>query len=268
SDILDFSATTLNNIDHIETGNGNDSVTGSSGNDVIIGGLGSDTIKGEAGRDFVIGDDGNDVISGGMSADILVGGAGNDTVNLEGSNDTILFSAGDGYDTVNLGDSSAFNISVGGGIRLSDLNLSRNGDDLLLDVVDSTTGTTTETIELNNWYSPDPLYIAPQVTLQIIMEASDEFDVASAKMLYQNKIERLNFNSLVDSFDASNANQWAVMNSALDAHLEGSDSDALGGDIAYRYGLSGSASVQSVVSASSVLQDPEMGIKPQILGLN
>jgi len=30
------------------------------------------------------------------------------------------------------------------------------------------------------------------------------------------------------------------MNTLLDAHLGGSDSEALGGDLAYRYGLSGS----------------------------
>ena len=51
SDTLDFSTTELLNINAIDSGVGNDSITGSSGNDVIIGGEGADVLTGGLGQD-------------------------------------------------------------------------------------------------------------------------------------------------------------------------------------------------------------------------
>ena len=53
------------------------------------------------------------------------------------------------------------------------------------------------------------------------------------------------FSKLVKNFDlavaksASNANGWAAMNSLLDAHLSGSTTQALGGDLSFQYANAG-----------------------------
>ena len=60
-------------------------------------------------------------------------------------------------------------------------------------------------------------------------------------------------------------NQWAVMNALLDAHLSGSDSEAIGGDLAYRYGLSGSLAGIATGAAENVIANVQFGIAPQIL---
>ena len=59
-DYLDFRSTTLENIDSIELGAGNDYVYGSSGNDTFEGGAGNDTIRAGDGQDTI-------VLSGNMS---------------------------------------------------------------------------------------------------------------------------------------------------------------------------------------------------------
>ena len=55
------------------------------------------------------------------------------------------------------------------------------------------------------------------------------------------------------------------MNSLLDAHLAGSDTDALGGDLAYRYGLAGSLAGLALTPVQGILADPGFGAAPQQL---
>jgi Ca2+-binding RTX toxin-like protein len=63
-DIIDLSTTTVRNIDHIDAGAGNDSVTGTGGDDRIIGGAGRDVLNGGPGDDLYRFDrhDGRDLI--------------------------------------------------------------------------------------------------------------------------------------------------------------------------------------------------------------
>src|SRR4029453_11329222 len=48
--------------DHIQGGDGNDSLVGGVGNDILIGGDGNDTLDAGTGKDFLFGGGGNDVI--------------------------------------------------------------------------------------------------------------------------------------------------------------------------------------------------------------
>ncbi|MBL0075973.1 MAG: hypothetical protein IPP41_08565 [Rhodocyclaceae bacterium] len=80
-DNLDFSSTELMGIASIESGDGNDTVTGSAGNDLIVGGTGSDVLAGGAGNDHfnIEGvDAGYDRVSGGDGFDQIIGGSGSD----------------------------------------------------------------------------------------------------------------------------------------------------------------------------------------------
>jgi Ca2+-binding RTX toxin-like protein len=134
----------------IDTGAGDDIVTGGGGNDTILGGDGLDSLNGGGGNDSLNGGSGNDSMSGGAGNDTLVGGAGDDrmfgaagqdilfgeagndslfggTTCLDDPNNDILV-GGDGRDTLCGGDGR--DIIVGG--RGGD-NLQGNaGDDVVL----------------------------------------------------------------------------------------------------------------------------------------
>ncbi|CCK80813.1 putative calcium-binding hemolysin protein [Desulfobacula toluolica Tol2] len=84
-DYLDFSATTLTNIDRIDAGSYSDTVIGSNEADVIIGGTGNDTLNGGGGDDtFIVegSDQGYDRITGSDGYDRIIGGTDDDTIRL------------------------------------------------------------------------------------------------------------------------------------------------------------------------------------------
>ena len=53
------------------------------------------------------------------------------------------------------------------------------------------------------------------------------------------------------------------MNTLLDAHLAGSDTEALGGDLAYRYGLTGSLAGLAMTPEQGTLSSAQFGSAPQ-----
>ena len=69
-------ASLAGNSKSIDTGAGNDTVTGGNGNETLSGGLGNDILSGGAG---------DDVLSGGLGTDKLTGGAGTDTFKISKS---------------------------------------------------------------------------------------------------------------------------------------------------------------------------------------
>ncbi|MEL7256105.1 MAG: Hint domain-containing protein, partial [Pseudomonadota bacterium] len=81
--------TTFEEIENLQLGGGDDSVTGSDGTENVDGGAGNDTMDGGDGADTLSGGDGNDDIDGGAGDDVLDGGEGDDTID-----------GGDGADTV------------------------------------------------------------------------------------------------------------------------------------------------------------------------
>ncbi|KCZ91305.1 calcium-binding protein [Hyphomonas jannaschiana] len=70
---------------------GNDTIDGASGNDTLVGLEGDDTLTGGTGRDWLFGGDGNDILSGGMGPDRLSGDVGNDTLTGGSGADTFVF---------------------------------------------------------------------------------------------------------------------------------------------------------------------------------
>ncbi|MCE9639241.1 MAG: tandem-95 repeat protein [Betaproteobacteria bacterium] len=283
----------------IDGGDGNDALWGSSGNDVLLGsggnddlfggagqdylmgGGGNDTLNGDRGNDLLEGDegndaltdsfgnnlqytkDGNDTLAGGAGSEAFIGGKGNDTITTDTGADVIVFNYGDGHDTVAASTGQDNTVSLGGGIRYSDLFLSKQGNSLVLQTAAN------EDITFKDWYSS--ANNRSVLNLQVVAEAMSDFAPGGSDTLRDNKAERFNFNHIVQKFDqaraasASNANHWSVMNSLLDAHLAGNDTEAIGGDLAYRYGLNGSLSGIAINAAQSVLASPQFGSAPQAL---
>jgi hypothetical protein len=57
----------------------------------------------------------------------------------------------------------------------------------------------------------------------------------------------------------------ALTNALLAPHLSGSDTSALGGDLAYRYGQNGSLAGMGVAAAEETLADADFGSQAQPL---
>lgn len=95
--------------DYLDGGEGNDSLTASYGSNTLVGGAGNDTLRAGQGPgavgDILDGGAGNDTIYT-YNYDVIAGGTGNDTIRrstgtyTDSGYRTIVFSAGDGSDTV------------------------------------------------------------------------------------------------------------------------------------------------------------------------
>ncbi|MGH8244734.1 MAG: hypothetical protein ACRETY_15450, partial [Steroidobacteraceae bacterium] len=147
-------------------------------------------------------------------------------------------------------------LSLGGGIRYSDLSFARSGNDLVLN-----TGVD-ESITLQNWYTGN----RSVVNLQLIAQAMADFDASSTDPLLSRKVQQFSFAGLAERFDQSGAvSNWALTDALLDFHLGGSDTDALGGDLAYQYGKSETLAGLGLTPVQSILGHAQFGTAPQAL---
>jgi hypothetical protein len=96
------------------------------------------------------------------------------------------------------------------------------------------------------------------LNLQVIAESMADFAPGGSDVLKDNKVETFNFAGLVGAFDtALVANpaltSWSMTNAMLSFHLgSGSDSAAIGGDLAYQYGRNSTLTGIGLNAAQSV----------------
>ncbi|MBC3909787.1 putative Ig domain-containing protein [Undibacterium umbellatum] len=221
--------------DYVNGGSGVDTITLANGNDVVQGGAGNDVITGDYGNKLVDAGDGDDTITMNVGNHWYAGGKGNDTIDPGQGMNVFAFNRGDGADIYKNNKVNGNTISLGNGIKYADLSLSKSGMDLVLKLGQG------DSITLKDWYANQGLRGVDR--LQFITEGGD-YDAASTDKTKNSKVEVFDFTKLVQKFDASLAatpglNQWAVMTSMLDAHLYGSNTVAIGGDLSYQYGLNG-----------------------------
>ena len=167
--------------DRLVGGAGNDTLDGGAGTDIAdyggaqtgvtvdlgagtaTGGAGNDTlsaVENVIGSDFgdtLIGSDADNYLYGGAGNDLLVGGAGDDTLDGGAGDDTLIggegddvFIVGSGADTIsnNGDDADATDVAVfENGIGSDSLWFSRDGDDLLVEILDGPGSVT-----LSDWY--------------------------------------------------------------------------------------------------------------------
>ena len=265
-----------NAIDNVLTGNnaknylnglaGNDTVRGNGANDILQGGIGNDIVSDNGGQNLLDGGAGTDTLTGNAGNELYIGGQGNDTITTGTGADMIVFNKGDGQDTVKASVGADNTISLGGGINYTDLTLSKTGADL---IVGTGAG---ESIKLLGWYSTT-VNNKSVVSLQMIAEAMADFDAMGIDPLKDNNVETFNFAGIVNKFDqargtAASFSNWAVTNALLDYHLTGSDSAALGGDLAYQYGKNGNLQNVSINPAQGILGSTQFGTTAQALQPN
>ena len=233
-------------------------LAGAADHDILQGLEGNDPLSDSGGNTLFDGGLGNDVMTGNSGNELFIGGAENDVITTGTGADIIAFNLGDGKDVVNASSGADNTISLGGGIEYGDLSLTRSGADLVLN-----TGGTGK-LTLAGWYAGNNNKSV--VNLQVIAEAMAGFNAGGTDALLDNKIETFDFAALANAFnDAGQVNQWSLMNALLGAHLGGSDTEAIGGDLAYRYGRSGSLSGIGLTPAQEVIDAPGFGSNAQML---
>ena len=253
---INATGNTLNN--YLRGNRGNNTLSGSGGNDILMAGDGADALKDTAGNNLLHGGAGADTFTGATGRELFIGGTGNDTITTGTGYDVIAFNKGDGLDAINVSMGLDNTISLGGDFSYSDLSLSKSGKNLILKVG------ATDQITLTNWYAKSTNRSV--LNLQVIAEAMADFDAGSADPLRNNVIETFDFAGLVAQFDAAGAPaNWQLTDSRLTAHLkDGSDTVAIGGDLAYQYGMNGGLTgigllaAQNVISAAAFCQSSQI----------
>ncbi|MEW5756026.1 MAG: calcium-binding protein [Pseudomonadota bacterium] len=148
--------------DVLEGRDGNDALSGGIGRDILYGDGGDDSLNGSDGDDTIYGGSGSDYINGGAGSDLLDGGAGNDTLegywypgDYDGKAglglrlvDTFVFGRGYGKDVIY--GVNGDRVLIKSGVSSSDVRVSRNGNDLVMSIVDSP-----DTLTFTNWFYSD-----------------------------------------------------------------------------------------------------------------
>jgi hypothetical protein len=237
---------------------------GTAGDDVLSGGSRGDALQGLGGDDQLSDSAGNNLLDGGNGSDeltgngVLIGGQDNDLLDLVAGPNVVALNAGDGQDSLASGSSAGNTLSLGGGIQYADFALTKSGDDLVLETGES------DQIILKDWYASGGNKSVTK--LQVIAEAMSGYNPAGSDTLLHNKVEQFDFTSLANAFDAAGqVNGWALTNALLSAHLSGSDTEAIGGDLAYQYGKNGTLSGIGLTPAQDVLNAPQFGSGAQTL---
>jgi Ca2+-binding RTX toxin-like protein len=248
--------------DLLDGGIGNDTLNGNAGNDILQGMDGNDTLTDNSGTALFNGGAGADTITGGASAEIYLSGLGNDTYTTGAGNDVILFNKGDGQDTFATGGTGSDTLSLGGNFAYSDLSFSKSSNDLILNV------SATDQVTFKDWYAATPS--KPVVNMQVIAEAMAGFSAGGSDPLLDQKVENFNFAGLVGAFDAARAantglTTWALTSALTNFQLAGSDTAAMGGDLAYQYGKNGTLAGIGLTSAQTVINDSNFGTQAQTL---
>jgi hypothetical protein len=255
---------TGNTLNNLVRGNaGNNTLNGSGGFDVLEGGAGNDTLTDTSGGNYYNGGAGTDTLTGGTAADFFMGGTGNDTISTGNGADVIAFNAGDGQDSVNPSSGVDDTLSLGGAsLSYANLTFQKSGNNLVLNV------SATDKITFTNWYQGGSNKNV--LNLQVVAEAMAGFNPSGGNTLLDNKVEKFNFQSLVGAFDSARAanptlTTWALTNGLTQFQLAGSDTAALGGDLAYQYGLNGTVAGIGFDKAQDVVTGAGFGTQAQTL---
>jgi len=234
------------------------------GNDLLQGLAGNDTFNDVFGNNLIDAGSGVDTLIAGNGNDLLIGGTGNDIITTGTGFDVVSFNKGDGQDIINASTSAHNTISLGGEFSYSELSLTKSANNLVIRVG------ATDQITLKDWY----LGITNKsiANLQVIAEAVASFELGGSDNLRNDRVETFNFANLVAQFDAdvainaANATNWQLTDTRLIAHLQtGSNSEAIGGDLAYQYGKNSNLTGMGLLNAQSVINNANFGQVAQTL---
>ncbi len=237
-----------------------DRLTGDAGDDVLSGRGGDDSIDGGFGADMLLGGAGADVLAGGTGMDFLAGGPGDDTIAGFDAGDIVAFNRGDGADRLSSSGGALGTVSLGGGILLRDIGLSRAGNDLVLHTGDQ------DRLTFVDWYRASAA--RPAARLQILRPEGAPAGIASP--VEDSRAEWFDLRAAVGAFDRALAqtptlDRWSLADAAAAFHQGGSDERAYGGELAWWFGgLGAPDGALSLAQARGALE-PQGFIAPRPL---
>lgn len=239
---------------------GNNTLNGLGGFDILQSLAGNDTLTDTMDNNLLDSGAGTDTLTAGAGNDLLIGGQGNDTITTGTGYDVIVFNKGDGQDIINASTGADNTISLGGNFAYSDLSLTKSTNNLILKMG------ATDQITLKDWYLTSPTNKSV-INLQVIAEAMDGFTLGGADALRDNKIENFNFANIVAAFDTAGATaNWQLTDARLTTYLQaGSDTAAIGGDLAYQYGRNSNLTGIGLTASQSVINATSFGQTAQTL---
>jgi Ca2+-binding RTX toxin-like protein len=241
---------------------GDDEIYGKAGDDLLLGGEGADYIEGGEGVDILSGgkgdDDledwegnnvldaggGNDYLNADDGANFMAGGKGDDYVDSRGAHNVVCFNAGDGVDTLSLG--NVLTLSLGGGVSADSLSLALDGEYVVLDAQGG------DSIR----FSIYDLARQTAVTLQIIGPDIRTYD----------------FNAVFATFEAAvaqggSATAWPLAEALASNLISASPDRVIGGDLAYRYAQDGNLTTLAPETIRAALSDPDFGVTSQLVDI-
>ena len=288
--------------DSIDGGTGTDHLYGEAGNDLLLagagdsknaavfnylyGGPGDDALVASAKRAYLYGEAGNDILIGGSNLDWLEDTGGNNLFYSGGSldnfwlgdqndiamaiysvhgdrdadgirgRDVILVNKADTGSATELGAGST--ISLGGGILYKDLVLQMQNYALYLKYGNKSVGL--------DWYGDS--FTPPNKAvayLQIVIEGTRDYKPSSTNPMYSKKIQLFDFAGLVSAFDAARAagQSFNVAANLPQFWLQGSDTEAIGGAVAYQYARTGTLGTLTHDQMRAVIGDPAFAVAAQ-----
>jgi Ca2+-binding RTX toxin-like protein len=234
-----------------------DRLDGGEGHDILSGGDGDDELRDSSGSSLLNGGAGDDVLSGGNGGKVFIGGPGNDLILVGEGSHVVAFNRGDGQDNVVATEGSKLTLSFGKGMSYSDMKFRRENSDLVLD-----TGSG-DRITFQEWYAAAGT--GTNTRLQIIAE-NMVGGMDRGNPLLDQRVETFDLGALVEDFNAAGQlSGWALTNALLSVHLDGSDTEALGGDIAYGYGLTGISDGVGATGVQAILGNENFGAEAQAI---
>ena len=212
-------------------------------NSLLFGGAGADTMRmyGGAGA-LAIGGAGNDRISGGLGAGVVK------------TRMIVAFNKADGIETVDqLAPGST--ITVGGGTLYSNLSLEVSGTGLRLKTASN------NYVYLSDWYSGTKSV----AMLQVVIEGTRDYKPTSSNPMNNTRIVAFDFIGLVSAFDAARAagKSFDVAGNLAAHRIWSSDTDAIGGAIAFQYAKTGSLGALTHEQMRAVINAAAFGGGPQ-----
>lgn len=225
-------------LDLLAAGDGDDLIDSGSGTAVVVAGRGNDSVTTDTNADFVDAGEGDDVITTSARNDIIAGGKGNDRIDAGQDKDIIAFNRGDGADTVVTSSWQTDALSLGGGLRYADIALRKFGNNLVLELGQG------DSITLEGWYLDSSRKNIKN--LQVVTAApGGDYLAGSSDRMRNRKTVAFDFEQLVTRFDAARAanpelTSWSAAADLNATYLSGSDTQAIGGNVGYRYATTGS----------------------------
>jgi Ca2+-binding RTX toxin-like protein len=199
---------------------------------------GNDFLQGLAGNDLLRDLTGNSAMDGGAGVDtlqvvgnaFLAGGIGNDRLEIGGVGaQVIAFNAGDGLDTV-VGSGALDDTLSLGKVGFAALHFTRTGGDLTL-----STGVG-QGVVLQGWFAGQQTVSK----LQMVIDQTSDYDPAAIDPLHHSKVVSFDFSALAAQFQQQGSTpDWALLPALSGALVTGSDTAAVGGDLAMIYAQTG-----------------------------